>query len=52
MAQLVKGERCVCERCGLEQERGEGLVLEDGEVTVSPCENCGHLYAETPEMYL
>jgi hypothetical protein len=49
--QGLRGERAVCEQCGLEQPRGEGLVLENGLVTVAPCENCGCDYAETVEAF-
>lgn len=47
----LRGERAVCERCGREQPRGEGLIMEDGLVTVAGCSNCGHEYAETLESY-
>jgi hypothetical protein len=49
--QGLRGERAVCERCGLEQPHGEGLILENGLVTVAPCDNCGCDYAETVEAF-
>lgn len=43
--------RCVCERCGLEQDAGSGEILETGEVLIAGCEFCGCYYGETLESY-
>lgn len=54
----LRGERCVCERCGLEQELARGVVDElTGEVHAAPCQGfdgigCGSEVAVTVESYL
>lgn len=48
----TRGERCVCERCGLEQEIGNGELFDDGFAAISPCEWCGHAFAMSLEAYV
>lgn len=47
----LRGGRCICERCGQEQDIGDGMVLESGEVTIAECESCGHEYGMSHEAY-